>query len=206
MPLRSCYYFWTILISLISTTAVHGSTPTPVAPSNLTATAAAYNRINLSWQDNSNNETGFVINRTQNPAVAWNYVATVGANVTSYSNPGLFASTTYYYRVSAINSAGSSVWSNTASATTPPQSAPTPTPANRTVKFAWQASSSPAVVGYKIFWGTGSHNYQSVRDVSYARTASLTLSQSTRYYVTVVAYSMTQTSGFSNEVVVPSAP
>ena len=104
------------------------STPTPQAPSNLTATAAAYNRINLSWQDNSNNETGFVINRTQNPAVAWNYVATVGANVTSYSNTGLFASTTYYYRVSAINSAGSSVWSNTASTTTPPQSTPTPTP------------------------------------------------------------------------------
>jgi hypothetical protein len=75
----------------------------------------------------------------------------------------------------------------------------------RTVKFAWQASSSPAVVGYKIFWGTGSHNYQSVRDVTYARTASLTLSQSTRYYVAVVAYSMTQTSGFSNEVVVPAS-
>src|SRR4029077_3325871 len=67
------------------------STPPPVAPSNLTATAAAYNRINLSWQDNSNNETGFMINRSQNPSVGWKQVATVGANVTSYSNTGLFA-------------------------------------------------------------------------------------------------------------------
>jgi hypothetical protein len=68
---------------------------------------------------------------------------------------------------------------------------PTPTPTNRTVKFAWRASSSPEAVGYKIFWGTGSHNYQSVRDVKNVLTTSLTLSTSTKYYVAVVAYRMT---------------
>jgi hypothetical protein len=82
---------------------------------------------------------------------------------------------------------------------------PTPTPTNRTVKFAWQASSSSEVVGYKIFWGTGSHNYQSVRDVKNVLTTSVSLSTSTKYYVAVVAYSMTNTSGFSNEVVVPAS-
>ena len=74
--------------------------------------------------------------------------------------------------------------------------------ATRTVKFKWNASSSAEVVGYKIFWGTGSHNYQNVRDVQNVLTTSLTLPQ-TKYYVAVTAYSMTTNSGFSNEVIVP---
>ena len=74
--------------------------------------------------------------------------------------------------------------------------------ATRTVKFAWTASPSAGVVGYKIFWGTGSHNYQNVRDVKNVLTTSLTLSE-TKYYVAVAAYSMTTNSGFSNEVIVP---
>ena len=82
---------------------------------------------------------------------------------------------------------------------------PTPSPGSRTVTFAWQASTSPEVVGYKIFWGTGSNNYQSARDVRNALTTSLALSSSNKYYVAVVAYSMTETSGFTNEVVVSAS-
>src|SRR5437870_9066571 len=82
---------------------------------------------------------------------------------------------------------------------------PTPTPTSRTVKFGWQASPSSEVVGYKIFWGTGSYNYQNVRDVKNALTTSLSLSTSNQYYVAVAAYSLTTTSGFSNEVVVPTS-
>ena len=74
--------------------------------------------------------------------------------------------------------------------------------ATRTVKFAWKASPSAEVVGYKIFWGTGSHNYQNVRDVTNVLTTSLTLSE-TKYYVAVTAYSMTANSWLSNEVIVP---
>lgn len=74
--------------------------------------------------------------------------------------------------------------------------------ATRTVKFAWNPSPSAEVVGYKIFWGTGSHNYQNVRDVKNVLTTSLTLSE-TKYYVAVTAYSMTTNSGFSNEAIVP---
>jgi hypothetical protein len=108
-------------------TATPTPTPTLAAPTNLTATPASSSQINLSWTDNSNNETGFVINRTLDPSALWNYVTTVGANVTSYSNTGLRASTTYYYRVQATNGGGGSAWSNTASAKTSSQS-PTPTP------------------------------------------------------------------------------
>ncbi|MFN7946861.1 MAG: S8 family serine peptidase [Blastocatellia bacterium] len=95
----------------------------PAAPSALSATAASSSQINLAWTDNANNEDGFKIERCQgagcesNPA-NFAQIATVGANVTSYQNTGLSASTSYSYRVRANNTAGDSDYSNTASATT----------------------------------------------------------------------------------------
>jgi PA14 domain-containing protein/Big-like domain-containing protein/carbohydrate binding protein with CBM6 domain/fibronectin type III domain protein/strictosidine synthase-like protein len=89
----------------------------PAAPSNLTATAVSSGQINLAWTDNANNETSFRIERSPNGS-SFTEIATVGANVTSFSNTGLAASTTYFYRVRASNSGGNSAYSNTTSATT----------------------------------------------------------------------------------------
>jgi M6 family metalloprotease-like protein len=95
-----------------------GTTPTlPVAPSNLVASAASSNQINLSWSDNSIDESNFKVERSVD-ALTWTSLATLAANTTSYSSIGLSASTTYYYRVLASNAAGSSAYSNTANATT----------------------------------------------------------------------------------------
>jgi hypothetical protein len=102
------------------TVSLSGGTTTtpPAAPSGLTATAASSSQINLVWTDNSTNETGFEIDRKTGSTGSWSQIATTGAGVTSYSNTGLTASTTYYYRVRATNSAGDSADSNEASATT----------------------------------------------------------------------------------------
>lgn len=89
----------------------------PLAPSNLSATAVSRNRIDLKWTDNSNNETGFKIERRTNTG-SYSEIATVGLNVTSYSDTGLNRRTRYYYRVRAYNSAGYSAYSNEASART----------------------------------------------------------------------------------------
>ena len=92
----------------------------PAAPTNLVATAASRSQINLTWTDNAANETGFRIERCKG-ATCTNFalIATVGANVTTYSNTRLNASTTYRYRVYAYNTSGSSGYSNIAFATTP---------------------------------------------------------------------------------------
>ncbi len=102
-------------------TAVTPGGPTvPAAPTNLTATAASRSRINLTWTDNSDNETGFKVERCQGSTCTnFAQIATVGANVSTYANTGLRASTTYRYRVRAYNAAGNSGYSNIASATTP---------------------------------------------------------------------------------------
>src|SRR5207237_3246233 len=101
-------------------TATPTPTPTPAAPTNLAATAASSSQINLSWTDNSNNETGFKIERSTNAGVTFTQIATVGANVTTYPNIGLTPLTAYSYRVRASNSAGDSDYSNTATAITHP--------------------------------------------------------------------------------------
>jgi len=87
----------------------------PNAPTSLTATAQKKLRIQLAWKDNANNETGFKVERSVG-GVTWTEIATLGANVTSYSSTGLTAGTTYSYRVRAYNAAGNSAYSNTASA------------------------------------------------------------------------------------------
>lgn len=100
----------------------------PAAPVSLGVTAASSSQINLAWSDTANNESGFRIERKLGAGGAFAEIATVGPNVTSYSDTGLAASTTYYYRVRAYNATGSSACSNEANATT---FAPTP-PANGT--------------------------------------------------------------------------
>jgi hypothetical protein len=87
--------------------------------------------VNLSWTDNSGNETGFRIERSANGS-AFAKIATVGANVTGYSDSGVAKSTTYSYRVSAFNSAGSSANSNAATVALVVPAAPT----NLTVQVA----------------------------------------------------------------------
>jgi len=69
------------------------------APSNLTATAEA-GGIVLKWNDNSNNETGFIIER-QDGGSGWGQMAPVAANATTYKDTNVQDGQTYSYRVNA---------------------------------------------------------------------------------------------------------
>jgi hypothetical protein len=88
----------------------------PRAPTGLVATAASTTQINLRWTDNATNETGYKIERLVNGT--WTQVASVGANVASYSATGLMRANTYSFRVRSYNAGGNSGYSNTTSATT----------------------------------------------------------------------------------------
>ena len=95
-----------------------GDPQAPAAPSGLAATAASASRINLSWTDNSNNESSFRVERCQGvEPCTFAEIASVAADTVSHADTGLAADTTYTYRIRAVNTAGSSV-SSTASATT----------------------------------------------------------------------------------------
>ncbi|HEY2289891.1 MAG TPA: Calx-beta domain-containing protein [Thermoanaerobaculia bacterium] len=75
------------------------------APSNLQATAVSTSEIDLTWTDNSTNETGFQVERR---TIGGTYagVATVGPNTTSAPVPGLDAGSLSIFRVRATGSGG----------------------------------------------------------------------------------------------------
>lgn len=80
------------------------------APSNITATASAFNKIDLTWTDNSNNETGFEIVRSTSLTGTYVPVITTGANVTAYTDSGLNANTRYYYKIRSLINGGASAF------------------------------------------------------------------------------------------------
>jgi glucose/arabinose dehydrogenase len=109
------------IYKLTSTTTPPTPTPTPTptpspttpsAPSNLTATAVSTAQINLSWNDNAANESGFKVEQSTD-GTTFSQIATVSANVTSYSSTGLTRNRNYYYRVRSYNATGNSGYSNT---------------------------------------------------------------------------------------------
>jgi hypothetical protein len=105
--------------------------PPPVAPTNLVTSAVAYNDVELSWSDNSSDESGFQIERCTWIAATctpFSQIAQVTANVTGLSDLGVTAQTTYSYRVRAISSNGSSAYSNSSQVTTPAVPPPPPQP------------------------------------------------------------------------------
>lgn len=79
------------------------------------------------------NEAGFVIERCPVGSGGWEFLATVGADVTAFSDTAVAPGRRYFYRVRAWNGAGDSVFTDIAEATTPDAGplpgAPGPVPA-----------------------------------------------------------------------------
>jgi fibronectin type 3 domain-containing protein len=135
---------------------VNADTETPTPPGNLNATAGA-GQVALGWQPSTDNVgvTGYRVYR------GGAQIATLGPGATSYTDTGL-APGPYSYTVRAVDAAGNvSDPSNTASATVPDTTKPTP-PGNLTanagdgqVALGWQASTDDVgVSGYRVFRGT----------------------------------------------------
>lgn len=73
-----------------------------------------FRSLTITWVDNSNNETGFLVESSIN-GVDFIKVATVGPNVTSYKDQNLGPGT-YYYRVRAVSGNNATTPTNIVSA------------------------------------------------------------------------------------------
>jgi hypothetical protein len=78
------------------------------APGFTSATGINSSTIDLGWQNNASNLTGFVLQRTTNVVGTWTAITNLGPSVTSHTDSGLSSLTTYHYRLSATNSVNSS--------------------------------------------------------------------------------------------------
>jgi len=176
-------------------------------PSNLAAVATSAG-IDLSWQDNSDNETGFKIERKTGAGGKYQQIVTVGANVIKYSDTGLSGDTTCYYLVRASSDSGDSSYSNKASATTPLQTIPNAPSSldavaisSAQIDLSWQDNSNNES-GFKIDRKTGAGgSYRQVAIVgrninTYSDTS---LIEDTTYYYHVRAYNDAGHSLYSDE-------
>jgi chitodextrinase len=189
----------------------------PPAPTTLKATPISPTQIDLSWDDVSR-ETGYIIEYSVDgtfdplsacvrintfsindlflsPNITYNYdYYTKGENATSYSHTSLSPNTTYYYRICAVNSAGSSGYSNVAQATTlsPADTIPPSIPTNLTatavsssqINLLWNAfTDNVGVAGYKIY-----RNGSYLRSVTGTLTSDTGLNPSTQYCYRVSAF------------------
>lgn len=128
----------------------------PVAPTGLLAAAVSDGRINLSWTVTSN-AASYNIKRSNQSGGPYSLIANLtGAG---FSDTGLSESTTYYYVVSAVNSAGESADSSQVSATTVgvPPAAPAglaASPADGLVALTWDAGIEDDLAGYNVYRST----------------------------------------------------
>ncbi len=103
----------TILISVFIFSSCQPTIPSippvviPNAPSNLSASVASNNQIDLHWTDNSTDESGYIIQRKTSGN---NFVDldSTASNITTFSDVNVQVNTTYTYRVCSYNSEGNS--------------------------------------------------------------------------------------------------
>ena len=190
-------------------TDVWTSSGGPSPPSSLTATAVSSSQINLSWTESDTSVTGFVVQRSTD-GINFTSIATLG-NVRSYADTGLAASTLYYYRVYATNSAGSSGSSNVASATTQGAGASIPAaPSNLTARALGNAKihlvwtdNSTNETGFAIEESTnGGVTFGQIDTVGAGSTSDVTTARvrGMTYWYRVRAFNGAGYSGYSNIV------
>jgi hypothetical protein len=194
-------------ISVTARTNCGGTTTAPTAPSGLVALAAS-SFMSLAWNDNSSDETGFKVERKIGVSGSWSQIASTGQGIAAYLDYGVSAGVTYYYRVSAYNSSGSSAYSNEASVTIGGTA-----PTSFTLTATPQCSgSSPQIVlsgwgssGFTTFdlYRNGSLFYPANTDPTFTNT-SVTAGTTYSYYVVAKNASGSTTSNNTVSVTAPT--
>jgi hypothetical protein len=133
--------------------------PPPEPPSDLEAEAKSSKQVYLTWGDNSENETGFYLERKKESDSGFKQIAKLKADVAEYTDTkSLVALTAYNYRICAYNKAGNSVYTDIVEVTTltEPPSPPAPlSPKNgakkigKTPELTWKAPK----VGEAAYYG-----------------------------------------------------
>jgi hypothetical protein len=175
------------------------------APSNLSATATSTNQINLAWNDNSDTEDGFDVERSADGS-SWFPHASLGVNATAYNDSGLNPASTWFYRVRAFNTEENSGYSNTASDTTfdVPPAAPTGLAASAAsqsqINVSW-ADNAGNESGYRVERSDdGAGGWSQVADLGANATSynDTGLPASTEYFYRAYAHNGAGNSAVSN--------
>jgi hypothetical protein len=202
-------YFYTVSalgapFSSASSGEVSVYLPGPLAaPTSLAATPLTSLQMNLSWTDNSTQESGFKIMRRSGSG-SYAQIATVGAGITTYRDSTVTPGVHYFYEVCAYSSSGNSPFSNEAGGYTGP-AAPTQLAAVAMIptgiRFTWADNSSDET-GFRVFRSLTGTSWTGISVTSSNTTQWLdnNVSGGTRYYYLVNAIGSPFESAATNSV------
>ena len=177
----------------------------PCAASNLSIGGATVSTLNLSWTDNSLDETGYRIYRD---GVELTPSPRVSANTTAFTDTGLACSTTYGYKLAATNAIGDSLIIENVATTAPcPPTNLTSTATPFQINLAW-TDNSPDEAGFKILRDHNEFLPSPVVTKNVTAYNDLGLTCSTPYFYEVLATNSNGDSTRINKLVttLPCAP
>ncbi|UXP33884.1 DNRLRE domain-containing protein [Reichenbachiella agarivorans] len=197
---------------------IPGDPLVPADPTALSAHVASDTEIQLSWNDNTNNELGYKIERKEGSG-SFVELADLDPNTTQYSDLSLTSSTAYTYRVIAYNMIGNSNYSHEIAATTLTSGASVPVApttlsavvaSDTEIALTWTDNASDEN-GYKIERKEGEGEFTEIANVPADASAYTDsgLTSETTYTYRVIAYNSTGSSNYSNTssaVTMMSAP
>lgn len=182
----------------------------PATPTNLSATVTSASRVDLTWQDTTNVETGFRIER-RTPGTTYTEIGSVGPNVTTFADTNVALDGVYTYRVRAAYSGGFTGYSNEATAAVRVPSAPTALTAtaigSSQIRLAW-SDANRGELGFRIERGLAPTAFAEIRTVGPNTAVYLDsgLAPNTRYHYRVRAYNGLGNSPYSNEASAVTLP
>ncbi|HYM13514.1 MAG TPA: fibronectin type III domain-containing protein, partial [Bryobacterales bacterium] len=183
--------------------------PPPTAPGAPTLTVVSSSEIDLAWSGGSG-QTSFNILRCTGTCTPTTVIGSVAANVFSYKNTGLAASTTYSYAVQAVNAGGTANSATSTAATQAPPALSAPsnlrasavrTGKKRKVSLSWANGSNPGANNdIERCTGSSCTSFSQIGQVSGTTTSyqDSSVSAGTTYNYRVRAQSGTSFSGYSN--------
>ncbi|PRY44060.1 putative secreted protein (Por secretion system target) [Spirosoma oryzae] len=177
------------------------------APSALSGSAPAYNRVVLTWKDNTTNETKFEIER--NDFTSFTKVGEAAANATTYTDNSVQGNGSYTYRVRAVLATGAvTTYSGEAKVTTPATPPTTPTSLGATtqspstIRLSWTNPGGGTATDFLLERGTSSNGpFTQIATVAYSRSLTYDdtgLASGTTYCYRVRARGPGGTSDYSN--------
>jgi hypothetical protein len=185
--------------------------PAPSTPATPTIGTVTSTSIAINWSTASN-ATSYRLEWSAGTATFNNTVSPLSTN--PYTLTGLTASTTYYFRIVAINGTGSSTSISISQATSAPAPAPAPsTPATPTIgtvtstSIAINWSTASNATSYRLEWSAGTATFNNTVSPLSANPYTLTgLTASTTYYFRIVAINGTGSSTSNSISQATSAP
>jgi Matrixin len=169
------------------------ATAPPAAPSSAAARLAVTNPyVDVNWVDASTNESGFRVERSSD-GVTFTQVGQTGASVVAFQDRTTTGGKTYWYRVRAYNSGGTSATSNTVSISVPLLQAPSApvlsSPANGITTSANTASwlAAARATSYDVYLGTSATPALYKQNVTGTSVTLRKLVKDSVYYWRVVA-------------------